>query len=131
MPPADIVQRVVIDVLQRRRWERACTWGGPLCHRSVMPSIKTLFDGQAMGEIDAKIALTLKDEPFWIRINDGKLSTARGDIARPDVAIETDTATLVSLLQIDRTIDDAVAAGALTLTDDHAIAEKFLAATKR
>lgn len=103
----------------------------PLGTDSVMLSMKTLFDGRVAGDLDAKMALALNEEPFWIRVTDGKLTMARGEIVRPDVTIETDTATLVSLLQTDRTIDDALAAGQLSLTGDPAIAERFLAATKR
>jgi DNA-binding HxlR family transcriptional regulator len=97
----------------------------PLGTDSVMLSVKTLFDGRAAGDLEAKIALTLNDEPFWIRINDGKLSMARGEIARPDVTIETDTATLVSLLQTDRAIDDALTTGELELTGDRAVVDRF------
>ena len=97
----------------------------PLGTDSVMLSVKTLFDGHAAGDLDAKIALMLNDEPFWIRINDGKLSMARGDIAHPDVTIETDTATLVSVLQTDRTIDDAVAVDEFRLTGNRGVVDRF------
>ena len=102
----------------------------PLGTDSVMLSVKTLFDGRVVGDLDTKIALTLNDEPFWIRIAEGALTMARGEIARPDVTIDTDTATLVSLLQADRTIGDALAADELRLDGDRAVAEKFVAATK-
>ena len=90
-----------------------------------MLAVKTLFDGRVAGDLEAKIALNLDDEPFWIRIAEGKLTMARGEIARPDVTLDTDTATLVSLLQTDRAIDDALAAGELRLTGDRALVDRF------
>jgi DNA-binding HxlR family transcriptional regulator len=92
---------------------------------SMMLSVKTLFDGSAAGGLDAKIALTLNDEPFWIQVSDGNLSMARGDIATPDVMVETDTATMTSLLQTDRTIDDALAANQIRLTGDRGVLDRF------
>ena len=103
----------------------------PLGTDSVMLSVKTLFDGHVAGDLEAKIALTLNDEPFWIRVAEGDLAMARGEIVRPDVSLDTDTATLVSLLQTDRTIDDALADGELRLTGDRGVAEKLVAALKR
>jgi DNA-binding HxlR family transcriptional regulator len=97
----------------------------PLGTDSAMLAVKTLFDGRVAGDLEAKIALNLVDEPFWIRIAEGKLTMARGEIARPDVTLDTDTATLVSLLQTDRAIDDALAAGELRLTGDRALVDRF------
>lgn len=98
---------------------------------SVMLSVKTLFNGSAAGDLDATIALTLNDEPFWIQISDGKLSMARGNIDHPDVNIETDTATMVSILQAERTIDDALAVDQLHLTGDRGVVDRFFDAFAR
>jgi DNA-binding HxlR family transcriptional regulator len=97
----------------------------PLGTDSLMLSIKTLFDGHAEGDLQAKIALNLDDERFWIRIADGNLTMARGEIERPDVTLDTDTATLLSLMQTNRSIDDALAAGQLRLTGDRAVVDSF------
>jgi DNA-binding HxlR family transcriptional regulator len=97
----------------------------PLGTDSLMLSIKTLFDGHAAADLQAKIALNLDDERFWIRIADGNLTMARGEIERPDVTLDTDTATLLSLMQTNRSIDDALAAGQLRLTGDRAVVDSF------
>jgi DNA-binding HxlR family transcriptional regulator len=97
----------------------------PLGTDSLMLSIKTLFDGHAAADLRAKIALNLDDERFWIRIADGNLTMARGEIERPDVTLDTDTATLLSLMQTNRSIDDALAAGQLRLTGDRAVVDSF------
>jgi DNA-binding HxlR family transcriptional regulator len=97
----------------------------PLGTDSLMLSVKTLFDGQAAADLQATIALNLDDEPFWIRISDGNLTMARGGIESPDVTLDTDNATLLSLMQTNRSIDDALAAGQLRLTGDRAVADRF------
>ncbi len=97
----------------------------PLGTDSAMLAVKTLFDGRVAGDLDAKIALTLDGEPFWIRIAEGKLTMARGEIAGPDAFIDTDTVTLTSLLQTNRTIDEALAAGELRLTGDRSVVDGF------
>jgi DNA-binding HxlR family transcriptional regulator len=97
----------------------------PLGTDSVMLAVKTLFDGRVAGDLDAKIALSLRGEPFWIRIAEGTLTMARGEIARPDASLDTDTVTLTSLLQTDRAIDDALATGELRLTGDRAMVDRF------
>jgi DNA-binding HxlR family transcriptional regulator len=98
----------------------------PLGTDSLMLSVKTLFDGHAAGDLQATIALNLDDEPFWIRIADGNLTMARGEIEHPDVTIDTDKPTLLSLMQTDRSIDDALAAGELRLTGDRAVLDRFV-----
>ena len=97
----------------------------PLGTDSLMLSVKTLFDGRAAGDLQAKIALTLEDEPFWIRIADGNLTMARGEIENPDVTLDTDNATLLSLMQTDRPVDDALSSGQLRLTGDRAVLDTF------
>ena len=90
-----------------------------------MLSIKTLFDGRAAGDLQARIALNLEDQPFWIRIAEGNLAMLRGEIADPDVTLDTDTATMLSLMQAARSIEDALATGQLRLTGDRALVDRF------
>jgi DNA-binding HxlR family transcriptional regulator len=97
----------------------------PLGTDSLMLSIKTLFDGPAAGDLQTAIALHLEDEPFWIRIAEGDLTMGRGEIDNPDAALDTDTATLLSLVQTDRPIDDAIATGQLVLSGDRAVVDRF------
>ena len=125
------LEQIVIGVARWAHESPHMRYDLPLGTDSVMLSVKTLFDGHVAGDLEAKIALTLNDEPFWIRVAEGDLAMARGEIVRPDVSLDTDTATLVSLLQTDRTIDDALADGELRLTGDRGVAEKLVAALKR
>jgi DNA-binding HxlR family transcriptional regulator len=97
----------------------------PLGTDSLMLSVKTLFDGRVAGDLRATIALNLEGEPFWIRIADGNLTMARGEIEGADVTLDTDKATLLSLMQTDRSIDDALATGHVRLTGDRAVVDRF------
>lgn len=97
----------------------------PLGTDSLMLSLKTLFDGRAAGDLHAAIALHLSDEHFSIRIADGDLTIARGEIASPDATLDTDQATLLSLLHTNRPVDEALATGELRLTGDRAMVERF------
>jgi alkyl sulfatase BDS1-like metallo-beta-lactamase superfamily hydrolase len=90
-----------------------------------MLSVKTLFDGRVAGDLRATIALNLEGEPFWIRIADANLTMARGEIEGADVTLDTDKATLLSLMQTDRSIDDALATGHVRLTGDRAVVDTF------
>jgi DNA-binding HxlR family transcriptional regulator len=97
----------------------------PLGTDSLMLSVKTLFDGRVAGDLRATIALNLEGEPFWIRIADANLTMARGEIEGADVTLDTDKATLLSLMQTDRSIDDALATGHVRLTGDRAVVDRF------
>jgi DNA-binding HxlR family transcriptional regulator len=97
----------------------------PLGTDSLMLSVKTLFDGRVAGDLRATIALNLEGEPFWIRIADANLTMARGEIEGADVTLDTDKATLLSLMQTDRSIDDALATGHVRLTGDRAVVDTF------
>ncbi len=98
----------------------------PLGTDSLMLSVKTLFDGRVAGDLQATIALKLDEEAFWIRIADGKLTMARGEITDPDVTVDTDNSTLLSLMHTGRPIDDALATGQLRLSGDRAVVERLL-----
>jgi DNA-binding HxlR family transcriptional regulator len=97
----------------------------PVGTDSLMLSIKTLFDGGAAGDLAATIAIVLADEPFWIRIADGVLTMARGEIEHPDVTLDTDTATLLSLIGTDHSTADVLDTGQLRLTGDRALFDRF------
>jgi hypothetical protein len=65
-------------------------YDAPLGTDSLILSLKALFDGSAAADLDASIALHLGDERFQIRIADGQLAVARGEVEDPDATLETD-----------------------------------------
>ena len=73
-----------------------------------MLSLKMLFDGNRAEGITAEIALHIGDERFAIRVANGELAIARGEIDNPDAVIDTDTATLLSIVRAEQSVDDAL-----------------------
>jgi DNA-binding HxlR family transcriptional regulator len=103
----------------------AMPYDAPLGVDSAMLSLITLFDRQAASGLNATIAIRLGDQPFQLRITGGELSLTRGANDHPDAALETDQATLLSLLRTDHGLDQMLADGSLRLTGDRARIERF------
>jgi putative sterol carrier protein len=100
-------------------------YDAPLGTDSLILSLKALFDGSAAADLDATIALHLGDERFQIRIADGELAVARGEIENLDATLETDQTTLLSLLRTARPLDEALANGTLRLAGNRGVIETF------
>jgi DNA-binding HxlR family transcriptional regulator len=98
----------------------------PLGPDSLMLSLKTRFHPSAAEGMAGSIGLSFGDAHFGIRIADGHLEIARGDADNPDLTLDTDVATLLSLLNPDGSLDDAVSSGRLRLTGDRAVADRFV-----
>ena len=97
----------------------------PLGADSLMLSLKMLFDGNRAEGITAEIALHIGDESFAIRVASGELAIARGEIDNPDAVIDTDTATLLSIVRAEQSVDDAHSSGRLRLTGNQPAVENF------
>jgi DNA-binding HxlR family transcriptional regulator len=115
-------------VVELARWASrspGMRYDAPLGTDSLLLSLQALFDAQAAADLEATIALHLGDERFVIRISDGQLAVTRGEIKRPDAALDTDKTTLLALLRTDRPIDEALASGELRLVGDQDLIERF------
>ena len=97
----------------------------PLGADSLMLSLKMMFDGNRAEGVSAEIALHIGDERFAIRVANGELAIARGEIDNPDAVIDTDTATLLSIVRAEQSVDDALASGRLRLTGNQPAVESF------
>ena len=97
----------------------------PLGADSLLLSLKMLFDGNRAEGITAEIALHIGDERFAIRVASGELAIARGEIDNPDAVIDTDTATLLSIVRAEQSVDDALVSGRLRLTGNQPAVENF------
>ena len=97
----------------------------PLGPDSLMLSLKTRFHSPAAESMTASIGLSFGDAHFGVRIADGQMAIGRGDADDPDLILDTDEATLLSLLNPDGSVDDAVSSGRLRLTGDRALADRF------
>lgn len=97
----------------------------PLGPDSLMLSLKTRFHAPGAVGMSASIGLSFGDAHFRVRIADGQLTIDRGDAEDPDLVLDTDEATLLSLLNPDGSVDDAVSSGALRLSGDKALADRL------
>ena len=97
----------------------------PLGPDSLMLALKTRFHPPAADGVAATIGLYLGDAHFRVRIDAGQLAIDRGDAESPDLILDTDQTTLLSLLSPDGSVDDALASGQLHLTGDRSVVERL------
>jgi HxlR-like helix-turn-helix len=94
---------------------------------SHMLALKSLFDPNAAGGLEASYELRLGDDTFRARVAGGELELVRGAAERPDTSLETAPDTLVELLWEGRELADAVRSGDAAVVGDTAAMRRFLA----
>jgi DNA-binding HxlR family transcriptional regulator len=92
-----------------------------------MLALKSLFDPDAAGDLDAAYELRLAGDTFRARVARGEFELVRGAAERPDATIETDPDTLVELLWQGRALAEAVRSGDAAVEGDRAAMRRFLA----
>src|SRR4051794_34430991 len=65
---------------------------------SLILSFRTMFDPRAAEDFRASYELQLGEDRFRIVVADGRLEIVRGVAAHPDATIETDSATLATIV---------------------------------
>lgn len=115
-------------LLHLARWgSRAqLTTGAGLSVDSLMIALKTTFDPARAGDLHAGYDLRLGADRFRAEVDGGRLRLARGGSGRADAVIETDAATLRSLVFAGRPLAEATKAGDVRLSGDQDLAERFL-----
>ena len=103
----------------------AMPFGAPTSTASLVIAFRTMFDPKAAAGLEVSLELRLAEETFRARVTDGRLELERGQVDRPDAVVEGDTETLKALAFVGRPFDEAVSAGALKVTGDQALAERF------
>ena len=98
----------------------------PLSAASIMLSFRTMVSAERAGGESAEIGFVFGPEQFLATVAKGGISIRRADPAGAAVVFETDPVTLASIVYGGRPIADAEGAGALTLTGDRALAERFI-----
>jgi DNA-binding HxlR family transcriptional regulator/putative sterol carrier protein len=93
---------------------------------SIILSLRTMFDPQAAGGIEASYELRLGEERFRAEVADGRFEVERGSAEQPDATIETDPATLAALVYEGRQLAEALRSGELKLEGEEAEVERFL-----
>jgi DNA-binding HxlR family transcriptional regulator len=92
---------------------------------SAMLALKTLFAPTAATRRAASYELRLEEHRFHVRVADGRLDISRGEANHPSAIIETDPATLASVLWHGRDLADAQRSGKLRLVGSKSAAQRF------
>jgi len=93
---------------------------------SAMIALRTLFNAEAAGELDASFELRLADQVFRARVARGELDLERGEAPDADATITADPMTLGGVLweRVERA--EAERAGTMTVEGDRRAARRFL-----
>jgi DNA-binding HxlR family transcriptional regulator/putative sterol carrier protein len=97
----------------------------PLGVDSIVLGIRTFF---ASNGWDASYELRLGDDRYRVRVSSGDITVERGDIRDSDAVIETDPATLFSLLNGTQSLATATKRGDVRVTGDTDLVERLLQA---
>jgi DNA-binding HxlR family transcriptional regulator/putative sterol carrier protein len=98
--------------------------GDELSADALMFALKTSFDPQAAGS--GTYEIRLGDDRFRAQIADGRLNLTRGTAERPDAVLETDAATLRSLVFGDHDLSEALKDGTLRVEGDERAAARLV-----
>jgi hypothetical protein len=94
---------------------------------STVLALKTLFDAEAAGALEADVELRLLDQAYTASVRGGRFSVTRGAGEATDAVIESDPVTLAGALWHGAGLSHALSGGALRLSGDRGLAERFLA----
>ncbi len=95
---------------------------------SQVLALKTVFDPEAAGDLDATYELRFGDHRFTIAIADGRIEAARGIPEQPDAIIDTDLPTLAEVVWEGRPLDDALHSGDMRIEGDRKAVKRFVRA---
>jgi DNA-binding HxlR family transcriptional regulator len=93
---------------------------------AVVIALKTLFDPAAADGLSASCELRLGEQRFALDVADGRLAVQRGAAPAADAIIDTDPATLATVLWHGRGLDEARRAGDLAIEGDRRAATRLL-----
>lgn len=89
-------------------------------------TLPTLFDPELADGFEARVELRIDDQVFRAEVAGGEFEVERGEARAPDVVVETDHATLLSLVRGVRGLGDALEARDIRIQGDEATLERFL-----
>ena len=99
--------------------------GYPLSVDALVLSFRTMFSGEAAGDLDATIELRIGEDRFRARISKGEMELTRGEAEHPDAIIDASPDALVAVAYAGRKFNDALKAGEMKVEGDKAIAKRF------
>ncbi len=98
----------------------------PLSAASLMLSFRTMFSAERAGGLEAAIGFRLGAETFLAKVGDGGIAIRRAELADADLVFDSDPMTIASIVYGGRPIADAEAAGALVVSGDRDLAERYV-----
>jgi DNA-binding HxlR family transcriptional regulator len=93
---------------------------------SIVLALRSLFDAEAAGDLEASYELRLGEESFHVGIAGGELDLGRGEAQEPSATIETDPGTLAALLTGQLPLEDALDSDAASIEGSKQSARSFL-----
>jgi DNA-binding HxlR family transcriptional regulator len=91
-----------------------------------MLALKTMFDAEAAGDLDATYQLVIDGHRFSAQVAGGRFEIIRGMLAEPDATIATDSGTLRELVWAGAKLDDAARSGEVEIGGDRRAAARLL-----
>jgi DNA-binding HxlR family transcriptional regulator len=116
-------------ILALGRWGSAAPFPEPpreIGADSMVLALKTVFDRERAGELEAEIELRLREHTFTVRVLDGTIHAARGDAADPDAVLTAAPGALAALVWEGLGLDAAVRSGDAAYEGDRELLERFL-----
>jgi DNA-binding HxlR family transcriptional regulator len=110
-------------IIELGRWGSAAPFPDAEAELGVDPAVialKTVFDPSAADGLSETYELRLNEQPFTLRVGDGRLQAKRGSADQPAAVIDTDPATLAQVLWHGGRRSD------LTIEGDKAAARRFI-----
>lgn len=93
---------------------------------ALVIALKTLFAPDAADGLSASYELRLGEQHFALQVAEGRIEVARGGAQAPDAVIETDPATLATILWHGRDLDEARRSGDMAVTGDQQAVTRLL-----
>jgi DNA-binding HxlR family transcriptional regulator len=93
---------------------------------SQMLHLWARFDPQAADGLDATYELRLGEHRVGVRVAEGEIRFAHGDVHQPDAIVETDPGTLVALASDPGRLGDAIGSGEVRIEGDGEAVRRFL-----
>src|SRR6476659_1396170 len=82
---------------------------------SIVLALRSLFDADRAGEVEASYELRLGKERFDVAVHNGELELSRNGGGEVDGSVETDPPTLAAVLTGQLPLDEAIASGAVAI----------------
>lgn len=98
----------------------------PMSVDALILSLRTMFSPAAAAGLAARYELRFGEDRFRATIANGELDVERGAATDPDAIVTSDSETLDSVIYGGRSLDDALASGAIRIEGDRQAVERLV-----